>query len=124
MKVKSLSLIQLFATLWTVAHQAPPSTGFFRQEYWSGLPFNFPGDSDGKRFIQVNPIKSQGFFQVEEGGRRGGWGEVIGGLNLPILKMEEGGLEPRNVLATRNRKWKGDGFSSITSRKDPSLPRF
>ena len=29
---------------WTVAHQAPPSMGFSRQEYWSGLPFPFPGD--------------------------------------------------------------------------------
>ena len=41
-KVKSLSRVQLFATLWTVAHQAPPSTGFSRQEYWSGLPFPSP----------------------------------------------------------------------------------
>ena len=31
-------------TPWTVAHQVPPSTGFSRQEYWSGLPFPFPGD--------------------------------------------------------------------------------
>ena len=31
-------------TRWTVAHQAPPSMGFFRQEYWSGLPFPSPGD--------------------------------------------------------------------------------
>ena len=30
--------------LWTVAHQAPPSMGFFRQEYWSGLPFPSPVD--------------------------------------------------------------------------------
>ena len=36
----SLSLVQLCATLWTVAHQAPLSMGFFRQEYWSGLPFS------------------------------------------------------------------------------------
>ena len=34
-----LSHVWLFATLWTVAHQAPLSMGFFRQEYWSGLPF-------------------------------------------------------------------------------------
>ena len=34
----------LFVTPWTVAHQAPPSTGFSRQEYWSGLPFPSPGD--------------------------------------------------------------------------------
>ena len=36
--------VQLFATLWTVAHQAPLSMGFFKQEYWSGLPSPPPGD--------------------------------------------------------------------------------
>ena len=35
-KVKSLSRVRLFATPWTIAHQAPPSMGFSRQEYWSG----------------------------------------------------------------------------------------
>ena len=39
-----LSRVQLFATPWTVAYQAPPSMGFSRQEYWSGLPFPSPGD--------------------------------------------------------------------------------
>ena len=39
-KVKSLSRVQLFATLWTVAYQAYLSMGFSRQEYWSGLPFS------------------------------------------------------------------------------------
>ena len=43
-KVKSLSCVRLFETPWTVAHQAPPSMGFSRQEYWSGLPFPAPGD--------------------------------------------------------------------------------
>ena len=42
--MQSLSHVQLFATPWTVAHQAPPSMGFFRQEYWSGLPFPSPED--------------------------------------------------------------------------------
>ena len=42
-KVNSLSHVQLFATPWTVAYQAPPSMGFSRQEYWSGLPFPSPG---------------------------------------------------------------------------------
>ena len=41
LKVKSLSRVQLFATQWTVAHQASPSMGFSRQEYWSGLPLAF-----------------------------------------------------------------------------------
>ena len=38
------SRVQLFATLWTVAYQAPLFTGFSRQEYWSGLPFPSPRD--------------------------------------------------------------------------------
>ena len=38
MKVKSLSRVQLLATPWTAAHQAPPSMGFSRQEYQSGVP--------------------------------------------------------------------------------------
>ena len=37
-KVKSLSRVRLLATQWTVAHQAPPSMGVSRQEYWSGVP--------------------------------------------------------------------------------------
>ena len=44
MKVKLLSRVRLFATLWTIAHQAPLSMGFSRKEYWSGLPFPSPGD--------------------------------------------------------------------------------
>ena len=46
-KVKSLSCVWLLATPWTAAYQAPPSMGFSRQEYWSGVPLlnwkgNFP----------------------------------------------------------------------------------
>ena len=42
--VKLLSRVRLFVTPWTVAYQLPPSLGFSRQEYWSGLPFPSPGD--------------------------------------------------------------------------------
>ena len=42
--MKSLSHVQLFATPWTVACQAPLSMEFSRLEYWSGLPFPFPGN--------------------------------------------------------------------------------
>ena len=41
---KSLSRVQLFETLWTVAHWAPLFMGFSRQECWSGLPCPPPGD--------------------------------------------------------------------------------
>ena len=43
-EVKSLSYVRFFATSWTVANQAPPSMGFSRQEYGSGLPFPSPGN--------------------------------------------------------------------------------
>ena len=43
-KVKSLSRVQLFETPWTAAHQASPSMGFSRQEYWSGVPLPSSGD--------------------------------------------------------------------------------
>ena len=42
-EVKLLSPVWVFAAPWTVAYQAPPSMGFSRQEYWSGLPFPSPG---------------------------------------------------------------------------------
>ena len=43
-EVKSLSHVQLFVAPWTIDYQVPPSMGFSRQEYWSGLPFPSPGD--------------------------------------------------------------------------------
>ena len=64
-KVKLLSHVQLFATLWTVAYQAPPSMEFCRQEYWSGLPFPSPGDlpdpgtKPGSPALQANSLPSE-----------------------------------------------------------------
>ena len=43
-KLSCFNCVQLFATLWTVAHKAPPSMGFSRKEYWRGLPLPPPGD--------------------------------------------------------------------------------
>ena len=59
-KVKSLSRVRLFATPWTVAYQAPPSVGFSRQEYWSGLPFPSPGDLN-PGITQVSRIAGRRF---------------------------------------------------------------
>ena len=55
MKVKSLSRVQLFATPWIVAHQAPLSMGFSRQDYWSGVPFPSPGDLPNPRIEPRSP---------------------------------------------------------------------
>ena len=50
-KVKSLSHVRLLATPWTAAHQAPPSMGFSRQKYWSGVPL--PNNNFRKQQTQV-----------------------------------------------------------------------
>ena len=64
-KVKSVSRVQLFVTPWTVAYQAPPSMGFSRQEYWSGLLFPSPGDlpnlgiEPGSPALQADALPSE-----------------------------------------------------------------
>ena len=52
-KVKSLSRVRLFATAWTAAYQAPPSMGFSRQEYWSGVPSNFRCAHQAHRYMHI-----------------------------------------------------------------------
>ena len=59
-KVKSLSCVRLLATPWTAAYQAHPSTGFSRQEYWSGVPLPSP------EVTIINPIL-QGWLCVPKG---------------------------------------------------------
>ena len=63
--MKSLSGVPLFATLWTVAYQAPQSMEFSRQEYWSGLPFSSPGDPPDPRIEPLSPALAGGFFITE-----------------------------------------------------------
>ena len=59
------SPVQLFVTLWTVAHQAPLSMGFSRQEYWSGLPFPSlgnlpnPGIEPGSPALQTDSLPTE-----------------------------------------------------------------
>ena len=112
MKVKSLSCVGLFATLWSVAHQAPLSMEFPRQEYWSGLPCPSPGDfpnpgiKPGSPALQADSLASESPGEV--------WliynvvlvsvvqrsdsvymyvgfpgGSVVKGICLPMQKMQE-----------------------------------
>ena len=65
MKVKSLSQVWLSTTPWTAAYQAPPSMGFSRQEYWSGLslasPVDLPdpGIEPGSSTLQADALPSE-----------------------------------------------------------------
>ena len=63
-----LNRVQLFATPWTVAHQAPLSMDFFRQEYWGGLPFAPPGDlpdSGTEHMSSVSPALQADSLMLE-----------------------------------------------------------
>ena len=56
-KVKSLSRVWLSATPWTAAHQAPPSMGFSRQKYWSGVPLPSPQCSFKSLLINLTQLQ-------------------------------------------------------------------
>ena len=67
------SCVQLFGTLWIVAHQAALFMGFSRQEYWSGLPFPSPGDlpnpgiEPGSPALQADALPSEPLGKKETG---------------------------------------------------------
>ena len=58
-----------FVTPWTVAHQASLSMGFPRQEFWSGLPFPYPGDLPDLGIKPASPALEGGFFTTEPPGK-------------------------------------------------------
>ena len=68
--MKSLSRVQLFVTPWTVAYQAPPSMGFSRQEYWSGLPFPSPGHLPDPRIEPGSPTLQADALTSEPPGKK------------------------------------------------------
>ena len=61
--------VRLFATLWIVAHQAPLSMGFPRQECWSELPFPFPGDLSDPGIEPKSIALEGGFFTTKAPGK-------------------------------------------------------
>ena len=84
-KVKSLSRVWLFATPWTVAYQAPPSMGFSRQEYWSGLPFPSPGDLPNSGIEPGSPTFQADALTSEPPGKPG---PTLMLLNLGAKNLE------------------------------------
>ena len=59
----------VFVATWTVAHQAPLSMEFSRQEYWSGLPFPSPGDLPYPGIKLASPAFAGGFFTTVPPGK-------------------------------------------------------
>ena len=69
MTVKSLSHVLLLGTPWTAAYQVPPSMGFPRQVYWSGLPYPSPGDLPHPGLELMSPALARNFFTTEPPGK-------------------------------------------------------
>ena len=68
--VELLSRVRLYVIPWTVAHLAPLSMGFPRQEYWSGVPFPSPGDLPNPGIEPVSLALAGGFFTAEPPGNQ------------------------------------------------------
>ena len=72
-EVKWLSHVRLFVTPWTVAYQASPSMGFFRQEYWNGLPFPSLGDLPDPGIEPGSPVFQADALTSEPPGKPYDW---------------------------------------------------
>ena len=95
------SCAQLFAILWAVAHQAPLSMGFSRQEYWSGLLFPSPGDLPDPGIEPRSPTLQADSLPTEPQGKPKNTGE--GSLSLlhwifPTQESNQGLLDCRRIL--------------------------
>ena len=88
--MKSLSRVRLFATPWTVAYYAPPSMGFSRQEYWSGLPFPSPEDLPDPGIEPRSPALKADTLPPEPPGKSS--------RDLPDPGIEPGLLHCRQIL--------------------------
>ena len=118
-KVESLSRIRLFATLWTVAYQAPPSMGFSRQEYWSGMTYliikHFVASGKNSRWnndtIPVSqikcPLKTQYVFLAFCRGK---------GKRFQTLE-ETGGILHRNKGTRPKAEWMFQRINSLWWKK-------
>ena len=67
--VQSLSCVQLFVTLWTIAHKVPLSMGFSQQEYWSGLSFPPLGNMPNPEIEPTSFALAAGFFTTDPPGK-------------------------------------------------------
>ena len=88
--VWSPSHVWLFATPWTVAHQAPLSMGFFKQEYWSGLLFPSPGVLPNPGIKPTSAALAGGFFTIQPPVNNGYWGIISYICDSEQLEIEKG----------------------------------
>ena len=95
------SVLSDSATPWTVAHQAPLSMGFHRQEYWSGLPFPSPGGLPNSGIEPMSPASSalaSGFFTTSTT-----WEALFQALQEPKISLATNQLCHHRTKVVRNK---------------------
>ena len=90
------SHVQLFATLWTVAHQAPLSVYFSRREYWSGLPFPSPGDLPNPGIEARSPMLQADSLPSEPPGKAYAFRHLD--FSFPVLSDEPEKFSGKNFF--------------------------
>ena len=111
-KGKLLSRVQLLATPWTAAYQAPPSMGFSRQKYWSGMPLPSPN------IYVLGPVKDATFVRQDSCSSQAGnlskgrrWlhpvdTQLRSSASVSVTRVLSGGP----VVKTPCSQWRGPGF--------------
>ena len=129
--VQSLSCVRLFATPWTITHQAPLSTGFSRQEYLSGLPFPPPEHLPNPGIEPRSPTLQAGSLLSEPPGKPG---MALSGRNS-FLRMLRWSAHPKrkvwqvrlyiNLKLLHGKSWKTlSGAGRHTSTKSEAFSQF
>ena len=113
--MKSLSRVRLFATPWTVAHQAPPSMGFSRQEYRSGLPFPSPGDLPDPGIEPWSPAFQADTLTSEPRGKNH---SVMSDSATPWIVAYQ---SPQSMEFSRQEYWSGLPFPSPGDLPNPGI---
>ena len=119
-KVKSLSRVRLFAIPWTIAHQAPPSTGFSRQKYWSGLPFPSPGDLPNPG-TESRSLTLQADALTSEPPGKGSEVKSLSHVQLFGTPWTIAHQAPPSMGFSRQEYWSGLPFPSPGDLPDPDI---
>ena len=110
--VSWFSHVQLFATLWTIACQAPLSMGFSRQEYWSGLPCPPPGDLPNPGIEPASltsPALAGGFFTTDTTWEIPKQCHKVGQLLIPSTKEETKAWGKLTYSSHLGKHWEQSG---------------
>ena len=109
-KVKSLSHVQLLATPWIVTYKAPPSMGFSRQGYWSGLPFASPEDLSNPGIEPRSPTLQADALPSEPPGSL-----IIFNMVSAVATLQGKTVHPIYQQETQVRSWQSWYFRGSVS---------